>query len=201
MNKDKKCVFVGFGLDPTLVSKFRMILSKTIKGQVHVKNVKNHFMIYVSTSQYEEALIKGMDIASRMHLPLKWVDFYNNYMPLHYMSVLYGVLPPTRQDMVFENFASADPLHPYDITKYITDLQKFLGGNTIMIQYKPNCNAVELLVEVDFSSYDSILEKCRFFDSKLVSKPFETYFTEWNGKLLEYEKLKEVFSPMEKKYY
>ena len=116
------------------------------------------------------------------------------------MSILYGFLPDTRKDMVFENFVSADPLHPYDIVKYVTDLQAFLGGNTIMIQYRPTCNAVELLVEGDFSCYDSILEKCRIFDSKIVSKPFETTFTKWNGQIIGDEKRVEVNPGNEKKY-
>lgn len=201
MKKNKKCVFVGFGLDFSLVSSFHTVLSKSIKGQVDMEKVGNRFMLYVPTHQYEEALIKGVDIASSMQLPLKWVDFYNNYMPLHYMSILYGFLPLSKKDMIFENFASADPLHPYDITKYVTDLQNFLGGNTIMIQYRPNCNAVEFLVEGDFSSYDSILEKCKYFDSTIVSKPFVTYFTELNGKLLEEEKIQEVYPVFEKKYH
>lgn len=181
--EESKHVFAGFYLDEFLVDTFRMLLSRALHTKVEVKKIGNCFWLSVSDSQYEKALIQGTAIAYQMGASLKWVNGYQYLLPLRYMSILYGFLPMKQKDMLFENFASADPVHPYLIQQYVTDLQNFLEGNPVMIQYRPNVNAVELLVEGDFSKRDVIVEKCKVFHEHFVHPFLNVVFTEINGKI------------------
>ena len=136
--------------------------------------------IYVPFSKYEEGIMKGMELANRMHLPIKWVHYYNSHVPLNYMSVMYGFLPEDRRDMVYENFASSDAKTPYDIMTYITKLETFLGGKHVMIQYNAVDNAIAFFVEGDFSSQAPIRSQCERFVSTITFYSYGFYKSMWS---------------------
>ena len=188
MEKDMKCVFGLFHVSEEEAFRFNKGLSMLLHTPIHVK--RNHgFFLSVPDSLYEEALIKGMELANQMHLSIKWINYYHHFIPSNYMSVMYGFLPETKRNLVFGNALTSNPMHPFEITEYINKLKNFLDVKNVMVQYRFVDNAVEILVEGPFSLHGAIQDKCREFTSVCTSTPFvKIMFTGIDGKVLTEEK-------------
>lgn len=166
-----KHAFVGSLCIDSHINKFNALLSKEIGVKTQMKITQDEKQIYVPEEKYEESIRKGNDIDIENCL-VNWVDFYGNHIPLHYMSLMYGFLPETRRDTVFENFASSDVRNPIDIEWYTQALQTFLGLKSILLKYKGIDTAIQFLIKGPFTKQKEMQDMCILFNQRYSKSPF-----------------------------
>lgn len=183
MAKEKKSVFMINSRN--IAERFEKLLEENLEIEILSEPFGYQKRVSVSKDDYQKALFEGCNIASLNHWDIHWINAYGEKRPVGYISVMYGILPKSREaDMNWEWYETSDYC-PIDMKEYIEKLRAFLGGRHLKIVYDSADNAIEFLVKGSFDDYDLIKQQCEGFHHVTKNSPFvKMIFLEKDGTLI-----------------
>ena len=182
MSEETKSVFLVY--DKEIAKRFNKLLAERLGAETELSECSSSMLVSVSLKNYHKALEEGMAIAQENNWNISWINAYNIPRPLGYISVMYGILPKTREANPLWELSVIPDFCPVDIKEYIDGLTEFLDGRHIRIKYSSNDHAIEFLVNASLKEHELIRKQCEAFNSVTKNSPFiKTKLLEKDGYL------------------
>ena len=133
-------------------------------------------IIVTDDTNYLKCLEEGTFLAKENKFTtINWVDARNAPLPLGYIPVMKCSLPKTEinDDMPWGCYELNDCKYcsPY-IVLYLNALSAHLGYKIAVRYNGHNDEAIELLIEADFSEHEKLVENCQLFNAVQKEIPF-----------------------------
>lgn len=159
-----------------------------------ISNYLGSKVVYVQEENYLESIEKGNLIAKEeQSIYIDWLNAYGEKRPIGYVPLMYCILPERRRgDITWESFNVSGNKCPKDIKAYLETIQNIFERD-VKIVYNCSDNALEVLMEGDFSEQKQLVSKGEIFNKFVINNPFtKTLYLEKDGKVIQTEETKKI---------